>query len=219
MDEKQRKPRRLQGLTGCYNLEKKKVLDLGAGGGEYLKYFGCNSIGLEIGSENIDKAKKAGLKVIYCDLESEVWPLEGHSFDVIWCSNYFEHTLSPHKLLIKSRGVLNDDGLMIISVPLMNQLSNIISKIIHAWRGYLAADHVSFFTKKSVLLTIERGGFEIVDSYSSLILSRSIFFNFINRILPIFWFNVTVVARKRKNWNYPDKSHKNLVDNVIVFKD
>jgi SAM-dependent methyltransferase len=212
------KPRRLKGLIEGYNLSEKKVLDLGAGEGLYLNYFSSESVGLEIGKENIYKARKLGLNMVFCDLESEEWPIEKNSFDVVWCSNYFEHTLSPHKFLIKTRNYLNDEGIVVISVPVMHLFSDYFSKILSPFRGYLAADHVNFFNRKSVKLTIERAGFDLIEVYSNVILNNSKFSIIVNKIASIFWFNLVVVAKKKKNWNYPNKSHKNLVDNVIVFK-
>ena len=160
-------PRRLRGIIENYNLSSKKVLDLGAGDGSYLMHFGNNSAGLEIGKENVTTANKAKLNMMTCDLESDAWPVNSFDFDVVWCSNYLEHSLSPHRLLIKSRGFLNDQGVIVIAVPLAYSFSNIVSTVFSQWRGYSAADHVNFFNRKSIMLTIERAGFDLIEVYST----------------------------------------------------
>src|SRR5690606_24063217 len=101
-----------------YPLGTSKVLDCPSGKGVYLKHFGSGSVGLDLQDECVEYGKREGLDIRSCNLEQDShWPVEEGAFDYIWCSNYFEHALSPHHLLIKARKYLKPNGTILIPVP------------------------------------------------------------------------------------------------------
>lgn len=62
---------------------------------------------------------------VQCDLNSEQVALDfpSKSFDLVICTEVFEHLLWPHKLLAEIRRVLVDGGILIASVPNIVSLS------------------------------------------------------------------------------------------------
>ena len=62
---------------------------------------------------------------VQCDLNSEhvALDLPSKAFDLVICTEVFEHLLWPHKLLAEIRRVLVDGGILIASVPNIVSLS------------------------------------------------------------------------------------------------
>lgn len=96
----------------CFN---KKVLDVGCGTGDYIQFFGKDSLGLDISPENIAEAKKRDLNVKSFDFNSPTNLDE--KFDVAFCSQVLEHVESPIALLRFIYSSLNENGSLLISVP------------------------------------------------------------------------------------------------------
>jgi 2-polyprenyl-3-methyl-5-hydroxy-6-metoxy-1,4-benzoquinol methylase len=101
-----------------------KVLDLGCGEGEYLKYFSEDSVGYDLASENIKEAKSSGINVGQMDLNNPV-DIDDR-FDVVFMSHILEHVDCPIGLLRYAQRHLNKNGKLIVSVP--NELSLILLK-------------------------------------------------------------------------------------------
>ena len=139
-------------------LKGKKVLDLGCGTGEYLKYFGEQSLGLDVSPNNLVEAKKKKLRTIKMDLNQ---PQDlNESFDAVFVSHLLEHLDSPVNFLRYSNRHLNPKGMLIITVP--NELS-----IIHLKYPYYTHDgnHLYGFTMSNMKEILFATGFEILDVY------------------------------------------------------
>ena len=148
-----------------YNLGEKKVLDVGSAWGEFLIHFGPGSKGIEVLSESVKFSKSLGLNVSEYNFEDE-WQEELESFDAIWCSNVLEHVIAPHRLLRRFHGALKDNGLIFIRVPTIpsNWLYLKLNKLLLGFLGYEALQHINAFTRRTIEFTVERAGFEIVES-------------------------------------------------------
>lgn len=68
------------------------------------------------------------------------------------------------------------------------------------FRGALASNHISYFTKKTLELTVESAGWKIQDS-------RSFFFSyaFFDKLLNIISPKIYIIAKNEINFKYPDK--------------
>lgn len=213
-------PRRLRTAMDKYPLSISKVLDCPSGTGVYLKHFGPGSVGLDLQDDCVEAGSKSGLDIRSCNLEQDSkWPVEEGSFDFIWCSNYFEHSLSPHHFLIKARKYLKPNGVILIPVPVLpssNMIRVALEKISPVWKEVYAADHINFFTDYSARKTVEFAGFHDVKSFVASFPDRP--FSIIAELFKPFWFSLLISAQKTENWNYPQKAHKTLIDGELVFK-
>lgn len=187
-----------------YHLSSKKVLDIGSAWGEFLIHFGPGSKGVDVLPESVKFSRAIGLDVSDYNFEDE-WREEAGAFDAIWCSNVLEHVVAPHYLLRRFHEVLKLDGLIFIRVPTIpsNWLYLKLNQLFLGFLGYEAAQHINAFTRKTIEFTVERAGFQIIES--------NVFFprnQILNKILNSVFKDaisfITVVARKTQ-FRYPEK--------------
>lgn len=203
--------RRVKFATKHWGLDKLKTLDIGCGSGNELQYFGKGSVGLEGLRTKVETAKRKKLNAIQWNIMDPLPASFKNSFETVWCSNVFEHVLSPHRFLMEVRKVLIPEGLFIAIVPCTRSILKI-----RPWTDYLAADHINFFTAKTLRLTVERAGFKILflgsPSFPHLPLRMA---KWLTAIAPHFM----VAARIIHPFQYPQKAHKILVNGNIIFKE
>ena len=187
-----------------YNLNNKKVLDIGSAWGEFLIHFGPDSKGIEVMPESVKFSQAIGLNVDEYNFEDE-WREESKYFDAIWCSNVLEHVVAPHLLLRRFHDALKPNGLIFIRVPTIpsNWICLKLNRLLLGFLGYEAAQHINAFTRRTIEFTIERAGFKIIES--------NIFFpqnQILNKILNPFLKDaisfITIVAKKT-HFKYPEK--------------
>lgn len=213
-----RVPRRIAHILKLYpDVADTPVLDVGCGTWTpHLRYFGPGSVGVD----GQDVTPPEGKSFLRWNFQSDIKTAlaeEGlpTAFKYIWCSDVFEHVLSPHEFLLNLRRTLQPDGLLFLGVPLVNLLgrpSTQGSSPLNYFCGYLSQDHVNFFTFASLRHTVEFAGYEVVDWYSP-------FLRGIRRPIRIGIEPVTVLAlRPIPNFQYGPKAVKELVDGQIVWK-
>lgn len=96
----------------------KKLLDIGCGSGEYLKFAencGWSAFGLELDEEAVARGQKNGLAIKSGSAESI--PYESGTFDVVRMWHVLEHAYSPSRVLTEVNRVLRPNGLFLLSVP------------------------------------------------------------------------------------------------------
>lgn len=197
-------PLKLQLPLKEYDLNKKKVLDVGSAWGEFLIHFGSGSKGIEINEKEFNFSKAVGLNVEKYNFEDE-WREEPESFNIIWCSNVLEHVMAPHALLRNFHKTLRPGGLLFVRVPTIpsNSLFLFLNRILLGFLGYEAKQHVNAFTRRTLEFTIERAGFEIIES--------NIFLppvNWLNKLVNPFLKDATsfiTTVAKKKEFSYPEK--------------
>lgn len=189
-------PMKLSLPLAKYQLNNKKVLDIGSAWGEFLIHFGSNSKGIEVLPESVNFSRAIGLNVDEYNFEDD-WREELESYDAIWCSNVLEHVVAPHLLLRRFHDVLKLNGLVFIRVPTIssNWFYLKLNKLLLGFLGYEAVQHINAFTRKTIEFTIERAGFKIIESNIFLPENRML-----NKILNPFLKDamsfITVVGRK-----------------------
>jgi len=187
-----------------YRLDNKKVLDIGSAWGEFLIHLGPGSKGIEVLPESVNFSRSIGLDVSEYNFEDE-WRETPESFDAVWCSNVMEHVVAPHLLLRRFHEALKSEGLIFIRVPTVpsNWLYIKLNRILLGFLGYEALQHINAFTRRTIEFTIERAGFEIVES--NIFLPPVGRLNtLINPLLKDALSFITVVAHK-KEFLYPEK--------------
>lgn len=197
-------PLKLQLPLKKYGLDTKKVLDVGSAWGEFLIYFGPGSKGIEVNDREIKFSRAIGLEVSQYNIEEEWHEITG-DFDAVWFSNVLEHVVAPHAVLRNFHKTLKSGGLLFIRVPTIpsNIFYIFLNKILLGFLGYQAEQHINAFTRRTLEFTIERAGFEIVES--------NIFLppiNWLNKLVNPFLKDaasfITVVAKKAE-FKYPEK--------------
>jgi len=127
------------------------ILDMGAGTGTFIKIAckrGWNAEGVEINRRSFRFAVHNK-----CRMHKSV-PRD-KKFGVVNMSDYLEHTHHPVKTLQKMHNILLPGGAIVISVP---NWSNPITRMFQL----KPMQHLFYFTKNTLIKTMEKAGFEVV---------------------------------------------------------
>lgn len=200
--EKVKKSRVFNNIIEKYSLDTKKVLDVGCSEGHHLACFGPGSVGVTIIDQHIEDGRKRGLKIVSKNVESPDFSMD-ETFDVVWANNFFEHMNAPHLFLRKMTTCLNDDGLLILGVPVIPWFT-FLGRF-KKFRGAYAKSHVNFFYRKTLIETVRYAGYDVSEARLFYMKNPRLdwFFNF---IAP----HIYVIARPKKDFKYGEKRLKSL---------
>jgi SAM-dependent methyltransferase len=132
-----------------------KLLDVGCGNGAFLRAFSSTFPGWRLrGTELNAKYQKeveniAGVEALHVGGPAEA----PGCFDLITLVHVLEHVPSPQKLVGQLWDKLRTGGYLLIQVPAF--MRNPFDLLI--------ADHISHFTKTTILQTISAAGFEVIN--------------------------------------------------------
>ncbi len=152
-----------------------RIIEIGCGAGNTLKYLKDNSRGKWFGGVEINPA----VAEIAADRLDQVWagPIEEvlssegglnaePKFDVILCLDVLEHLIDPWTVTRQLSELLNPGGVIISSIPNVRYYKvslNLLTK--GHWRyedsGVLDSTHLRFFTKETATEMITGAGLEI----------------------------------------------------------
>ena len=137
--------------------EKGKLLDIGAGTGEFLmvaKENGWQTIGIEPS----DKARNIALKkgVFLADSLAD---LEDHSFDVISMWHVLEHVPNLENQIKELKRLLKPTGTILIAVPNFNSYDAKYYK--EFWAAYDVPRHLWHFSKTAIKELFEKEGLHL----------------------------------------------------------
>jgi 2-polyprenyl-3-methyl-5-hydroxy-6-metoxy-1,4-benzoquinol methylase len=150
-----------------HQFDEKKVLDLGCCYGNSLLYWREDSEGVEIQEEPVKFLRALGKNVYKLDVEKDLSRLKKEDYDAIYCAALVEHLRSPHEFLIKIKPLLKDDGVLAIAHPVIPIFPfNYLWKLIVGYQGWMARDHLYFFTHNTSKLILKRAGFKVIKQYS-----------------------------------------------------
>lgn len=197
-----------------------KVLDVGCGYGSVsaeLIRMGCKVYGMEVNKDAIEELKRQDFVVIEYDITKPFILKE--KFKLILLLDILEHVFSPVSVLQECQKILDENGEMIISVPLYFDLrdrfrilftGNIISydNLCYGKENYkkfrsFNYDHIRFFRPKDLKEMCEIAGLSIIKiNYSALGgIGRSIFGLFMNKytvnILPNLFAHAMILKVKK----------------------
>ncbi|MEA2579661.1 MAG: hypothetical protein QOE83_553 [Actinomycetota bacterium] len=202
-------PRRVRFADTHFTVSSRRVLDVGCGSGAHLRHFGPGSVGLELDPEAIRRGVEAGLDIRSWNFKEGIPADLRGGFEIVWVSNLFEHVLSPHSFLIDMRTALRPAGRLLIVAPTTHWFT------FGPFGGSLAADHVNFFTPRTMTLTVERAGYRVDTVTSASFPDAPVAVGRSARwIAP----GVLIAATPIEGFDYPEKAHKRLVDGEIVFE-
>lgn len=143
-----------------YKLFNARLLEIGAGKGEYLDLFheaGAKKLyGLEnsLVGYNYIKAKKYNAQRGFLDDKFiNKW---AHKFDAVVCFNFLEHWPDLRTSLINLKSLLTDDGIGLIEVPNFDYM---LDNEIYT---EFTVDHLYYFTKEALRNVLQRTGYEVI---------------------------------------------------------
>lgn len=97
------------------------VLDVGAGDGRYLRFFGARLpiaslvVGCELSLIRAQRMRAKGFRVVVA--QAERLPFRGNTFDLVTLIEVLEHTQSPARSLDEVRRVLRRGGRLALTTP------------------------------------------------------------------------------------------------------
>jgi 2-polyprenyl-3-methyl-5-hydroxy-6-metoxy-1,4-benzoquinol methylase len=156
-----------------------KILEIGAAYGEtlfYLKQKGIASevVGVDVFEDFKNKHNYKPIdKYIFGDIEKLELNQYINYFDLILLPDVLEHLFEPKDVLEKLKNYIVEDGRLIISMPNIRHYSalyNIFFKgdFKYEESGILDYTHLRFYCKKNIIDLIEKSGFKILKTQSSL---------------------------------------------------
>src|SRR6218665_1194754 len=132
--------------------QKGKLLDIGAGTGDFLltaKNNGWETIGVEPSKRAKNSAKQKGISFV-----EEISSLENNSLDVITMWHVLEHVPNLEHQIQELKRLLKPTGTLIIAVP--NYKSFDANHYEAFWAAYDVPIHFWHFSKKSIQLLFEK---------------------------------------------------------------
>ena len=196
----------------------KKVLEVACHSGYVstrLQQNNCKVTGVEIYEPALQKAKPYLYKSVLGDIEKEeTWnKISDEKFDVILFMHILEHLIDPETILAKAKLLLNENGIVIICLPNINNWVNrwdiFKGNVNYTSDGVMDKTHFKFYNFFTAKKMIEAAGYSVLE-YSGV--SWKVRF----KIVPDRW-----IARKINDF-YTSILHKilspNLTDKIIMFK-
>ena len=147
-------------FISTHDLYNKRVLEVGCGKGEYLRLMkdaGADAHGIEFSSDSVRECRQQGLQACKQYIEKPDEKIFSAPFSAFFILNFFEHLPDPNATLKTLRSNLEEGGLGLVEVPNFDMMleNDLFSEFI--------GDHLFYFTKETLLSTLSRNGFEILN--------------------------------------------------------
>ena len=141
------------------------MLDIGCGTGWTTRIWqeeGAEVTGLEPShTRGKIASERYGFRVIPCYVEDLA---DDEMFDVIVMRHVLEHFADPYQVLIKVRGHLKEEGLLVIIVPNIDCIGRYLFGTKWSW---ILPWHCNFFTPSSIVQIAQRAGFDRCTLYQT----------------------------------------------------
>jgi 2-polyprenyl-3-methyl-5-hydroxy-6-metoxy-1,4-benzoquinol methylase len=152
-------------------LEVKRTLEIGCGAGGFSMQIqsrsSAESWGVEYEPEAARLAAQKLHRVLAGSVEDALPQLPTQYFDCIIFNDVLEHLVDPYRVLASVQPLLNDQGVVVASIPNIRHWPEFVDFTLHGnWEyrrdGVLDRTHLRFFTKKSMLSTFTQCGYEVI---------------------------------------------------------
>lgn len=188
-----------QDWVDAYQLQGKKVVEIGCGVGEYMALMettGAQVSGIEHSLTSVTKGKENGHDIIECFIEDENSLIINGSYDGFYSMNFLEHIPDPGAFLRGIAANLSDGAVGLVEVPNFDMM---LEKALYS---EFIQDHLSYFTKETLCGLLERNGFEVISC-------ESIWYDYI----------LSAVVRKRRKIEISGfiRSHEQLKSEMDKF--
>ena len=171
-----------------------RILDIGCGPGHNLIHFNQDSVGIDINDYLVNFGKCLGLNIIRANTEEDL-PVFNGRFDLVWCTDFLVHMVSPFRFLFKLRDYLDDESCLVIQIPKPSIFGT-----------HKSPEHFYAFNQETLTFLLEASGYKIID-FSGYIRTKSNYLNkFLEPLLQKFGSNIWLLAKKNKHLSIPDKT-------------
>jgi len=143
-------------------LQGKKVLEIGSGEGnmlDILEEAGVTAIGIEASTKSVEIGRAAGRKMVNGYI-GDINKINGYPFDAFVSLNYIEHLPEPGSIIKSIYNNTTANAVGFVTVPNLDYLLE--TRCFYEF----VADHLSYFTKKTLTYAFERNGFEVLECYT-----------------------------------------------------
>jgi 2-polyprenyl-3-methyl-5-hydroxy-6-metoxy-1,4-benzoquinol methylase len=148
----------------------RRVLDVGCSSGYLARPLverGCTVVGLERDPVAAEEARAVCEEVLVGDVETMDLPFEEGSFDVVLCGDLIEHLRDPEAFLVRVRPLLRAGGRLVLTTPNVANWAMRLGLLAGRWRyterGILDRTHTHLFTRATLVETLERAGYRVVE--------------------------------------------------------
>lgn len=147
------------------HLEQGKIIEIGAGRGEYMEIMeaagrelgaGCRIYGLEYGEQSVNTGKGKGLRFYRGYPETADSGIPEAPYDGFFSMNFLEHIPDPNSFLQAIYHNLADGAAGLIEVPNVDMIleKKLFSEFI--------SDHLMYFTEDTFRRILEKNGFAVI---------------------------------------------------------
>ncbi|MCX5790647.1 MAG: methyltransferase domain-containing protein [Elusimicrobia bacterium] len=146
-------------LVDRFGLRGRKVLDVGTGKGEMLDVIaeaGAAAVGLEAAAASVAAGRAAGRNMVQGYI-GDAGKIEGAPFDAFISLNYLEHLPDPGAVIRRIYDSTAPGAAGFVTVPNLDYLLKTRSFY------EFVADHLSYFTRKTLTCAFEANGFDVLD--------------------------------------------------------
>jgi 2-polyprenyl-3-methyl-5-hydroxy-6-metoxy-1,4-benzoquinol methylase len=174
----------------------RRVLDLGCGNGELcgqLERAGYDVVGVEVDSDGVRIARQEHPGVtfhnfgVHDDPQLLMRAVGDRSFDAVVSTEVIEHLYAPHLLPAYARGVLVENGHLILSTPYHGYAKNLMLSLFNHWDQHHTplwhGGHIKFWSAATLERLLQENRFHVTD------------FRGVGR-LPYLWKSMVITARR-----------------------
>jgi SAM-dependent methyltransferase len=152
--------RQYQHFIDTYNLYQKKIVEIGAGQGEFLsilKEFEVKAFGIEHNAELVKIGRNNSLVIQQGFAGNEETKFDDAPFDAFVSFNYLEHQPKPNDMLRCIFENSSDDAVGLVTVPSFEYIKQ--------YDGYyeLIRDHIAYYTFDTLEILFEKNGFAVLE--------------------------------------------------------
>ena len=153
---RQSRTKEMQTFVDRFELRGKQALQVGCAKGEMLDVMadvGLEPVGLEYSPQSVEVARRHGRNIV-CGYIDDI-TLDNKA-EVFFSYNYLEHQPDVKKFVQSLHRVTTKDAIGYVTVPNLEYL--LASKCLYEF----VADHLVYFTQKTMSLAFETNGFEVL---------------------------------------------------------
>ena len=150
----------------------RKILDVGCGSGKFGEQLLQNGEleiwGIELDPEVASHAQKRLHKVLIGSASKMVLEVPDNYFDCVVFNDILEHLVDPFDLLNLIKSKLNENGIIVCSIPNIRYYPTLKALVVNKqWKyedaGVLDKTHLRFFTKRSLIEMFEQLNYDLLE--------------------------------------------------------